>query len=410
MHELAYLARPVRVEPIDPARGRFRVCNQYDFATLAHLRGTWEVTADGRPVASGTLPALRTRPGEADEIEIDLGQAATGGGERFVTFRFALRRATEWADAGHEVAHDQIALPSPPRRATPARPARTTPRTEGDAIVLEAGGVRALFDTTKGVLKTLGEAIVEGPRLALWRAPTDNDGLRLLPERRRGVLWRWLDLGLDRLEHRLEDVVSGDGTQLEILHRATGRDRWDDVEHRHRYRLLADGALVVDHDVRTAPDLTDLPRVGVELTLSDELEQLEWLGLGPHENYPDRRAAAVVGRFTSTVTDQYEPYILPQEHGHRGGVRELALTDRDGNGLQVRGRPTLGFTASRYTPQDLYAARHTSDLHSRDAITLHLDHQQRGLGTASCGPDTHPRHRLTSRRYRFAYELRLLSP
>ena len=27
-----------------------------------------------------------------------------------------------------------------------------------------------------------------------WSAPTDNDGLRLLPERRSGVLWRWLEL------------------------------------------------------------------------------------------------------------------------------------------------------------------------------------------------------------------------
>jgi beta-galactosidase len=425
LYELAYLARPVRVEPVDPARGRFRVRNHYDFSTLAHLHGTWEVTAGGEPVASGALAALRTRPGEADEIEVDLGPTAAaagelagagagkpsrprGGGARFVTFRFALRRATAWAEAGHEVAHEQIALPSPPRRATAARAARTTPQREGDTIVLEAGGVRAEFDG--GALRSFGDAVVAGPRLTLWRAPTDNDGLRLLPERRRGVLWRWLELGLDRLEHRLEDVTTGPGAQLEIVHRATGRDRWDDVVHRHRYRLTPAGALIVDHDIRTAPDLTDLPRVGVELRLHDDLEQLEWLGLGPHENYPDRRAAAVVGRFAGTVSDQYEPYILPQEHGHRGEVRELSLTDRDGHGLQIHGRPAIGFTASRYTAKDLYEARHTSDLRPRNEVILTLDHAQRGLGTASCGPDTHPRHRLTARRYGFAYEFRLLSP
>jgi beta-galactosidase len=145
------------------------------------------------------------------------------------------------------------------------------------------------------------------------------------------------------------------------------------------------------------------------LTLAPALEQLEWLGLGPHENYPDRRAAAVVGRFTSTASDQYEPYILPQEHGHRGEVRRLALTDGAGHGLEIAGRPLIGFSAGRYTAQDLYNARHTSDLNPREEVILHLDHAQRGLGTASCGPDTHPRHRLTERRYMFAYELRLLS-
>ena len=89
------------------------------------------------------------------------------------------------------------------------------------------------------------------------------------------------------------------------------------------------------------------------------------------------------------------PYILPQEHGHRSDVRTLSLTDGDGVGLDVDGRPTIGFTASHFTAADLYAARHTSDLEPRREVVLSLDHAQRGLGTASCGPDTAPRYRLT---------------
>ena len=103
------------------------------------------------------------------------------------------------------------------------------------------------------------------------------------------------------------------------------------------------------------------------------------------------------------------PYILPQEHGHRSDVRSLSLTDGDGVGLAVEGLPAIGFTASHFTAADLYTARHTSDLEPRPEVVLSLDHAQRGLGTASCGPDTAPRYRLTAASYSFSFVLRPLS-
>src|SRR5581483_9099255 len=249
-----------------------------------------------------------------------------------------------------------------------------------------------------------GELLVAGPRLQLWRAATDNDGLRLLPQRRTGVLQRWLELGLDRLDQRLVSFRAGRDA-VEVVHELSGRGRWSDVSHRQRYRLLASGELVVDNDVRLGPELRDLPRVGVVLVLAPGLEELEWVGRGPWENYPDRCASALVGRFQSTVSEQYVPYILPQEHGHRGDVRRLALWDAAGRGLQVLGRPLFGFTASHFTAADLYAARHTCDLVPRAEVVLAIDHRQRGLGSAACGPDTAERFRLRAPRYRFAYAL-----
>jgi beta-galactosidase len=144
------------------------------------------------------------------------------------------------------------------------------------------------------------------------------------------------------------------------------------------------------------------------MTLAPGLERLTWFGRGPWENYADRLSSTVVARFESDVAAQYVPYILPQEHGHDGDSRWLKLTDAEGRGLQVEGRPTIGFTASHFTAQDLYRARHTSDLEPRAEIVLSLDHAQRGLGTASCGPDTAERYRLNEPVYRFAYVLRPL--
>ena len=64
-----------------------------------------------------------------------------------------------------------------------------------------------IFETSSGLLTELGRdgrnVLLAGPRLQLWRAATDNDGLRLIPEKRGlGRLNDWLELGLDRLDSR----------------------------------------------------------------------------------------------------------------------------------------------------------------------------------------------------------------
>ncbi len=216
--------------------------------------------------------------------------------------------------------------------------------------------------------------VLDGPHLQLWRAPTDNDGLPLYPGRTVGPLQRWLKLDLD-------------------------------VPHRQDVTALEDGWLF-EHEVEVP---ADLPRIGVTFTLAPGLERLEYLGRGPWENYPDRQASAVVGRWTSTVTDEYVPYIAPQEHGHHGDTRWLRLTREDGTGIEVLGMPTIGFSASHFTTQDLTDARHTSDLKPRAEVILNLDHAQRGLGTASCGPDTSPQYRSSAGTHRFSYVIRPLA-
>ncbi len=99
------------------------------------------------------------------------------------------------------------------------------------------------------------------------------------------------------------------------------------------------------------------------------------------------------------------PYIVPQEHGHHPDTRRLTLTDDAGFGLEVRGLPTIGFGVSHFTAADLTAARHTNELEPRPEVLLSLDHAQRGLGTASCGPDTAPQYRLLEPSYSFGYVL-----
>ena len=97
-------------------------------------------------------------------------------------------------------------------------------------------------------------------------------------------------------------------------------------------RVCADGSVTVsvaDLIFRTADAAKaawpPLPRLGLALRLPPSVGDVAWLGLGPHECYPDRKAAALFGAFGGTVDDLFVPYLRPSECGNRTGVERLAL-------------------------------------------------------------------------------------
>jgi beta-galactosidase len=132
---------------------------------------------------------------------------------------------------------------------------------------------------------------------------------------------------------------------------------------------------------------------------------VEWFGRGPHETYPDRKRGGRIGRWQSTVTEQHVPYIRPQENGGHADVRWLEVRDDDGRGLRVRFEQPAHVSATHFRSHDLAGASHETDLIPRPETIVHLDAAHRGLGTASCGPDTLPQYIVGSGEYRWAWTL-----
>jgi beta-galactosidase len=297
--------------------------------------------------------------------------------------------------------------------------------TSSSQIELRAGEVRAVFDAATRELVQFGTAalnpILRGPQLQVWRGATDNDGIKLMMVEEGGDPWRnqqlkplfyWVGLGLDHLQTRpakVRLVEDAEFPTVEVVQEASGREEWDDFEHRAAFTLLPSGVLRVENTVLVSEDIVEVPRVGVVMALAPGLERLTWYGRGPWDDYPDRQASAMVGAYESSVRDQYVPYIMPQEHGLHTGVRWLELKGESGAGVRVTGEPQLMFSASHFTADDLYAAHHTCDLRPRAEVILSLDAAHRGLGTASCGPDTLAEYCLTDLCYSFSYRLSVVA-
>ena len=286
-------------------------------------------------VRGGRLPSLRIAPGETLDVELD------AAGRRRRALRHVPSSCAGDEGGGHEVAWQQL-------RSARAAGRRPTPA---------AGrGRRTALDRARSSRTLIARAAARCSSGA--RRPTTTV-CRWSRTRPYGPLQRWLELGLDRIELELVSERPG-----ELVHRAPGI-----ATHTHSYRVLADGGCWSRTWSSSTTGVHDLPRVGVVMMLRPGLEQLEWYGRGPWEAYSDRRASTTVGALSQHGRERVRALHAPA--GARpppGRALARGSPTRRGRGLEVRGRPTIGFGASHFTAADLTAANHTNELAPRAEV------------------------------------------
>lgn len=416
LYEYKKVIQPVKLTAVDPANGDFQLKNAYDFIGLAHLNGRWTLTANGEPIADGALPLPNLAPGESAALHIDLPPITPQPGTEYhVILRLTLASNQPWADAGHEIAWQQVALPQTAVAAPLLPTAPPLHVSEDDAAITITGAdFRIVFSKQDGTMSDwrVGETAVmqRGFQLNAWRAATDNDGFRHEPYRTDKALGQWLNAGLQQLSQQLTDwhiAQSDEGVTLQLSTVTGSPIRPEAFVNEQTITIHNDGTLHIQNHIQGDPALPLLPRLGLTAELTPGFEQIQWYGRGPHENYSDRNVGTAVGLYRSTVTDQYVPYILPQTHGNKTDVRWLAVeNEAAGVGLLAVAEPLMEASTSHFAEHDLYRARHTSDLTPRAETILNLDMKQSGLGGASCGPETLPPYQLPTGTYDFALWLR----
>jgi beta-galactosidase len=414
--ECAKLFQPIDAGSEHPLSGRVLVRSGRDFTDLAGIELRWAIQVEGEIFLSGkrALPAIA--PGGSVELDLEFpwtedARSRVAGGESFLFLEFLQVEASAWAPAGHRLAWEQFAL-APALRSRAARDDR------GDSSVelrAAAGGYSASSRASAGgaayearvsdsgflcELSFGGPSVLASPlAMSLWRAPTENDGLKLFMDRRgiadfdwycKGkVMYEWLDAGLDALSFALVGMSAAkDSPRLRIEHEVSGRTggrlgRF--VQDWAFSSVGADCSFLFDLD----PGLPELPKIGLVCALAPGLELVKWYGRGPQECYSDRKAGAAFGIYESSVDALQVPYVLPQENGNRTDVRWVEISPGRGareGGLRVSSAGSFDFAASHHGAEQLWKARHTCDLKRRGETFLSIDVAQRGLGTASCGP------------------------
>lgn len=405
--ELKNVIKPVRATYAD---GKLVIKNLRYFKSLSDLALVYWVEANGKPIMTAQITDLAIPAQGEKTYEIELPALPQGVATLNLSFR--QKAATEWAAAGYEIGTAQFILKEDK--------ANVAVKATGK-LTLEEGAAYTVWDEEKcytidratGAIVSIidnGTELLCTPILPnIWRAPTDND---------RNVKNEWFAQGFDRMVVNCRSVTVEKNTDEEIViaaHLAMGAPA-----KRLAFTIMATytfrpgNGVVVMWDTKTgSPDSVDpnpwykktfLPRFGMRLTMPEGYENMTYFGYGPMESYVDKRLAARLSAFSSTVNENFEHYVRPQENGSHYGCRYAAVTTYTGQGLFFFG-DNMSFQASHFTPEQLTTTAHDYELKPMRETVVTLDYKQSGIGSNSCGPTLGEEYQMREADFTFRFRI-----
>lgn len=387
------------------AERQIEVTSEYLFRRSDNEVLHWSIALDGNPLAAGEI-VLNIAPQGRQVITLPNVPMPDTAGELWLTVRVEQPQATAWSEAGHISAWQQWKLEE---KLSLVRPSHASSAPHLDVsesnFTVVANNTRWQFDRQSGLLTQYwisDEAQLVSPLIDQFtRAPLDNDigvseSTRIDPN---AWVERWKAAGHYQAEatllHCAADTLSN--TVLITTEHAWQYQGETLFISRKSYRIDGNGEMQVTVDVDVASSTPHPARIGLRCLLVQVAERVNWLGLGPHENYPDRLGAACFDRWDLSLDEMYTPYVFPSENGLRCGTRELYY-----GAHQWRG--DFLFNISRFSQQQLMETSHRHLLQPEAGTWLNIDGFHMGVGgDDSWSPSVSPEFQLSAGRYHFQF-------
>jgi beta-galactosidase len=402
----------VDFEAVPYSNGIVKVINRNFFINLNGFDLKWEVAEEGVAVESGVIESLEVDPLGTSYVDLGLKNGVVDPSkEYFLNLTLVTRKAAPLMPAGHEVASGQFAMN--PGAAKGICVDAFASEGTGDVSLVETnteltvhvpdGEIR--FDKNSGYISSYimngNQVLATGPEPNFWRAPTENDfGNRM---DRRCAMWKPFGGELE-----LQTLVPFESDSMvvlvaEYIHPENGSN------YKVAYHINSHGETLVSASFNPSrDDFPEVPRFGMKLVIPEGYDQLKYFGRGPHENYIDRNCSSQLGLYSSTVDEQYVPYISNEENGNKTQVRWLTLTNKDGHGIMIKGSPTVDFSALHFSQDQLDRevrdGAHTIDLVKSEKVFLNVDWKQMGVGGDNAwGAPTHAEYVLRAVPMEYSY-------
>ena len=378
MAEVKYVHQNVAFEPVDPANGKFLVKNRFYFTNLQKYMISYTIKANGKTVKGGKM-SVNVEPQGSKEITIPVsGLKSKPGTEYFIYFNVTTTEPEPLIPVGHEIAYEQFRLPVEPSERTFATGGPTLKvSAEGNELSASSSKVSFVFDKKTGLVSSYKVGGTEyfkdgfGLQPNFWRAPNDNDYGNGNPKRLQ--VWKQSSKNFNVVDANI--VMDGKDAVLTANYLLAAGNLYIVT-----YRIHPSGVVKADFTftstdmeaakteaseatlmatftpgsdaARKAASKLEVPRIGVRFRLPAEMNQIEYFGRGPEENYVDRNAGTLIDLYKTTADNMYFPYVRPQENGHHTDTRWLTLNKKGGKGLTIYADKTIGFNALRNSVED----------------------------------------------------------
>jgi len=420
LFEYKYIIQPVKITLSDLNSGKIKILNRYEFSNLNILNGEWELLENGKQIQKGSLGKIDLNPGSETEIIVPFNKEAFKNNcEYFLNFTFRLSEKNAWAEKGHIVAWEQLALSDKfDLKQYSVKNDNSFKMNENENEIKFSGkNFRIGFSKKTGFLSSIKnegkEIIKQGPAAILYRAPSDNDEMwwnNASP----AALWR--KAGFNNLKYKVENFKVEKNKEyysVNVVLKVYSDSIPNILNNTIAYNVFPNGDIFVQSGFEFAISQADIsnkeiPRIGMQMVLPAGFENYKYYGSGPWENYTDRNSSAMIGEYSSTVSEQYFPYSRPQHTGNKTNVRWASLTDNDGIGIAVFGFPHLETTALHFSENDLDKKSFT-EITKQEDIFFSIDAQQNGLGGASCGPGVRPDYQVKLKNTGYVFRISLVN-
>ena len=426
--EVKKVYQNVGVKAIDMKQGQIEIFNKNYFEPLNNYQIVWSLYKDGVCVKKNQpLQGAKNIVGPREKgiytLPYDYA-SLDANSEYFVTVQFLLGKDMPWAKKGYVQMEEQLRV----KGADVAAPSIAAVAKTGKAMKYQldkaakrasitGGNFQVVFDLNTGAIYSLkyGNQIIikdgNGPQLDAYRAPTDNDA---------GIGYHnaWFKNGLYDLQHVVKSWTctpnKKDGTyKLDFTVESQGKEGCDvnygnrdrdpescynfeknkrtltdaDLKFTSRqiYTIYKDGSIEMQSAIGANRSKVILPRIGYSMVLPSELNQYDYYGRGPVNNYNDRKTSQFIGWYHSPVAEQGIMLPKPQAQGNREEVRWCAVTNSQQQGVVFISDSTMSASALPWSQQELTLAAHPYQLPKSSGTHLHLDAKVTGLGGASCG-------------------------
>lgn len=427
MLQIKKSAQPVNAKWISPDKGEVEIINRHHFTDLSELQTVWMLQADDQTIQKGEL-AVTLEPQKKATVVIPFEKPdITEGVEYRLLISFRQKKATAWADAGYEIAWDQLELPWFKAPSIPEERSNEPLKVDDTAGYVGISGkdFKYEFEKSTGALASIQflgrELIKEGASMNAWRAPLANEtdewtwrtaNIKKVSEGMGHMAsTEWYSAGLDRMKFHLEDFhwekLKNEDVCVEIKNVLVLGDQKGAFLNHFRYIIQPNGDLTIEHSIIPNGNMPGwLPRMGLTWVLVPDLENVKWYGRGPEENYPDRKSGYKIAIYQSTVKEMYVPYLIPQDYGLRTENRWVRMVDGNGIGIEFRGNRLFNFSAHPYSSDNLTKALYTYQLHPSEGITFNFDYATSGLGCTA--RSVFAEYQVMPQRYDFVTHIKLV--
>ncbi len=396
LQEIKYVHQPLWFTATQKqlSRGEVTIYNEKVFTGTDDYDLHWELIEDGAVIGSGTMTAA-VGAGETKTLTVPykIPDSPKTDGEYFLHIAAVLKADTDWAETGHVVAYGQLGIgvdientPLPDM----SRFGALKKAENGESITITGDGFALSVDKKTGLIASYivgGETLLtQGPTPNYWRAPADGDKFSN----------EWANANQSMVLEALT-AVRQDG--LYVIHTRLNLPVANNSKQEMTYTVYPSGAVQVQAKLIPAAGAGELLKYGAELTLPAAFEQITWYGSGPEETFADRRAGALVGLYTDTVSNSFYPYQNPQVSGNHTDTRFIALENPDtATGLLVVGKSPVEASATHFKVTDYANRKHPYEMPQTDYTILNIDQVSRGIGQESHGPGQLNQYKLPATR------------